>query len=497
MRRLYSSFLCLCLLLISCSVLTPTTTPPPGPDPLSTPWEDRSIFKPGLVASEQSVLDELDAASIYHIEFKIADDLYHLTGTEEVRYTNAETVPLNEVRFRLFPNILGGEMMISNLKVDGEPVTPKYELENSVMTVPFGSELESGQSLIIQMGFTVTVPQTPGSNYGVLAYTDDVLALAHAYPMIAVYDDESWNAEIPPESGDVTYADASFYIVRVIAPKDVVLVTSGREIGRYESGQDQVLNVASGPARDFYVVASPLYEEVSQIFGEVTIHSYAPRESRDGAQMALEVAANAIEDFSVHYAPYPYTEFEIVSTPTLALGIEYPGMIAITSRIYDVNNDYRGVPASIYMESTVAHEAGHQWFYNLVGDDQLDDPWLDESLTQFATLQYFSDEHGPSGEEGFRKSLEGRWENVGNADIPIGLPVAAYSGQEYGAIVYGRGPLFFVALRDEMGKEVFDHFIKDYTETLSWDIATPETLKAIAEEHCSCDLTSLFEEWVY
>ena len=497
MRRLCTSFLCLCLLLISCSVLTPTATPPPGPDPLKTPWEDRSIFKPGLVASEQPVLDELDAASIYHIEFKIADDLYHLTGAEEVRYTNAETAPLDEVRFRLFPNILGGEMMISNLKVDGELVTPKYELENSVMTVPFGSELESGQSLILQMEFTVTVPQTLESNYGVLAYADDVLALAHAYPMIAVYDDEGWNAEIPPESGDVTYADASFYIVRVSAPKDVVLVTSGREVSRNESGQDQVLDVASGPARDFYVVASPHYEEVSQTFGEVTIHSFAPKESRDGAEMALQVASNAIEDFSVHYAPYPYTEFDIVSTPTLALGIEYPGMIAIASRIYDVNNDYRGVPASIYIESTVAHEAGHQWFYNLVGDDQLDDPWLDESLAQFATLQYFSDEHGPSAEEGFRKSLEGRWENVGKADIPIGLPVAAYSGQEYGAIVYGRGPLFFVALRDEMGKEVFDQFIKDYAETLSWDIATPETLKAIAEEHCSCDLTPLFEEWVY
>jgi peptidase M1-like protein len=497
MRQLCASFLCLCLLLISCSVLTPTATPPPGPDPLKTPWEDRSIFRPGLVASEQPVLDELDTASVYHIEFKLADDLYHLTGAEEVRYTNAETVPLNQVRFRLFPNILGGEMMISNLKVDGEPVTPKYELQNSVMTVPFGLELESGQSLILQMEFTVTVPQTLESNYGVLAYADDVLALAHAYPMIAVYDDEGWNAEIPPESGDVTYADASFYIVRVSAPKDVVLVTSGRELSRDEAGQAQTLTVAGGPARDFYVVASPHYEEVSQTFGEVTIHSYAPKESRDGAEMALQVASNAIEDFSVHYAPYPYTEFDIVSTPTLALGIEYPGMIAITSRIYDVNNDYRGVPASIYMESTVAHEAGHQWFYNLVGDDQLDDPWLDESLTQFATLQYFSDEHGPSGEDGFRKSLEGRWENVGKADIPIGLPVAAYSGQEYGAIVYGRGPLFFVALRDEMGKEVFDQFIKDYTETLSWDIATPETLKAIAEEHCSCDLTSLFEEWVY
>jgi aminopeptidase N len=85
---------------------------------------------------------------------------------------------------------------------------------------------------------------------------------------------------------------------------------------------------------------------------------------------------------------------------------------------------------------------------------------------------------------------------VGNAKIPIGLPVAAYSAQEYGAIVYGRGPLFFVALRDEMGAQVFDQFIKDYTESLTWDIATPEKLKSMAEEHCSCDLTPLFKEWV-
>lgn len=497
MKQLFAPFLSLCLLVVACSVFTPTATPPAGPDPLQTPWEDRSIFKPGLVASEQAVLDELLTASIYHIEFNIADDLYHLTGTEEVRYTNAETVPLNEVRFRLFPNILGGEMTISNLKVDGGTAQPTYELEESLMMVPFSSPLEPNQNLIIQMEFAVTVPQTLESNYGVLAYAEDVLALAHAYPMIAVYDDEGWNAEIPPESGDVTYADASFYIVRVHAPKEVRLVTTGREVSHEEGDQDQVLIVASGPARDFYLAASPLYEVLSQTFGEVTIRSYAPGKFKDGAQMALEVASRAIEDYSTDYAPYPYTEFDVVSTPTLALGIEYPGMIAITSRIYNVNSDYRGIPASVYMESTVAHEAGHQWFYSLIGDDQLDDPWLDESLTQFATLQYYTDEYGADGEAGFRSSLENRWAGVGNAKIPIGLPVAAYSGQEYGAIVYGRGPLFFVALRDEMGTEVFDQFIKDYTESLSWDIATPEKLKSMAEEHCSCDLTPLFEEWVY
>jgi aminopeptidase N len=213
--------------------------------------------------------------------------------------------------------------------------------------------------------------------------------------------------------------------------------------------------------------------------------------------MALDVAARAIEDFSARYAPFPYTELDIVSTPTLALGIEYPGIIAITSRIYNVDQDYRGTPASVYMESTVAHEVGHQWFYNLVGGDQLDDPWLDESLTQFATLQYYADEYGAAGEQGYRGSLEGRWASVDKAPIPIGMPVEEYSGQEYSAIVYGRGPLFFVALKERMGAESFDAFIKEYTGTLSWDIATPEYLQSLAEKHCACELDPLFSEWVY
>jgi hypothetical protein len=501
MKRLFVSFVILSFVLTSCSVAQTTATSTPAPIPIpdlfDTAWEDRSVFKSGLVASEQSILNELPNASVYHIEFKIAEDIYHVTGTEEVRYTNAEEVPLDEVQLRLFPNILGGEMTISNLTVDEQSVTPRLELQNSLLIVSFATPLAPGQSTVLRMDFAITVPQTVELNYGVLAYFDDVLTLAHAYPMIAVYDDEGWNSEIPPQSGDVTYADSSFFLVKISAPKDLTLVTSGRTITSDESGEMQTLHVASGPARDFYLVTSPNYEELSQTLGEVTVRSYAPAEDKNGAEMALDVAARAIEDFSARYAPFPYTEFDIVSTPTLALGIEYPGMIAITSRIYDVDGEYRGAPASIYMESTVAHEVGHQWFYSLVGDDQLDEPWLDESLTQFATLQYFADEYGSNGEQGFRNSLEARWDQVGRADIPIGLPVAEYSGQEYGAIVYGRGPLFFVALRERMGTETFDAFLKEYTETLSWGIATPQFLQSLSEKHCNCELDELFNEWVY
>lgn len=500
MRRLFASFLSLSLILVSCSLFQPTATPTSQPnddDIFDTPWEDRSPFKAGLVSSEQSVLNELPGASVYHLEFNIAEDLYHVTGKEEVRYTNTDESALDAVQLRLFPNILGGEMTVSRVKADEQSVTPEYELNDSLLIVPLSKPLEPKQSVTLQMDFAVTVPQSVELNYGVLAYFEEVLTLAHAYPMIAVYDDEGWNAEIPPQSGDVTYADASFFLVRISAPKAVTLVTSGQRLSSSEAGQTQTLTVASGPARDFYLVASPAYEEVSQTFGEITIHSYAPKYLKKGAEFALDVASRAIEDFSARYAPFPYTEFDIVATPTLALGIEYPGVIAITSRIYDVDRNYRGAPGSVYMESTVAHEVGHQWFYNLVGDDQLDDPWLDESLTQFATLQYYADEYGADGEQGFRESLEGRWESVGREDIPIGLPVTEYSDMEYGAIVYGRGPLFFVALKEEMGEETFDAFLKEYTETLSWGIATPEFLQSLAEKHCACDLDAIFNEWVY
>lgn len=225
--------------------------------------------------------------------------------------------------------------------------------------------------------------------------------------------------------------------------------------------------------------------------------SYAPKESREGSQLALDVASRAIEDFSNRYAPYPYTEFDMASTPTLALGIEYPGMVVITTGIYDLKSEVRGAPASVYLESTVAHEVGHQWFYNLVGDDQLDHPWIDESLTQFVTLQYYMDEYGTVGANGFRASLEERWARIENAEIPIGLSVASYEGPEYGAIIYGRGPLFFVALKEVMGAENFDNFLKAYTETFSWKVATPEELQSLAEKQCACDLDSIFNEWVY
>jgi aminopeptidase N len=482
----------LSLVVILLSTLAGCNRAPEQPSSTATPtgasWDDRSIFSSGLVQAAQPILNTLPNASVYHIQLQIDADMIHISGQEQVRYTNAEDTALNQIDFRLFPNILGGTMEISSVRIDSQTVEPSYSMGNSVMSIEFSKPLQPGEKAILEIDFRATVPETVDENYGVLAYVNGILALAHAYPMIPVYDQQGWNVEVPPEYGDLTFADMAFFVVQVTAPGSLQLVAVGREVSKEKQGDNQVVTYAAGPVRDFYLAASADYQMITDRAGETTINFYAPKDNMAGAQDALAYAARAVQDFSERYAPYPYTELDLVGTPTQALGIEYPGMIAITNRVL--------VPGQDYLEGTVAHEVAHQWFYNLVGSDQLDQPWMDESLAQFVTLQYFSDKYGAAGEQGFRQSLTSRWDSVNDAPIPIGKPVAAYTGQEYSAIVYGRGGLFFEALRDKMGGEAFDRFMKDYTTSYSWRIAYPADLESKAEADCSCALSGLFQEWV-
>jgi hypothetical protein len=423
--------------------------------------------------------------------------LLRVEGRERVRYTNRENGPLDEICFRLYPNIAGGEITVSHVEVDGAQVEPADRSLRSATCVPLPIALQPDESTVLNLDFAVDLPKEMGGNYGLFGYFEDVLVLDTFYPAIPVYDDEGWNVETPSRNGDLTYYDASFYLVRVTAPDGLTVVASGIEVSREVDGDHQVLTYAAGPARDFYLAASERFVRQSERVGETTVHSYAFAGREEGAKLALQYAVDALKVFSARLGDYPYTEMDVVSTPMLALGIEYPGTIGITLRVYDLEAEVSGLPAPVLLESVVAHEVGHQWFYNAVGNDQQDDPWLDEAVVQYVTGLYHLDAHGTGAAEGYRTSWTSRWDRVDRAEIPVGLPAASYTPEEYSPIVYGRGPFFVTALAKEMGQETFDAFLRDYYQTYKWEIGTGEAFRELAETHCRCDLTSLFEQWVY
>ena len=487
---------------------TPTTPPtatagaevgslPPTPTASRCDSRRGAVFHEGLIGPVQGILDALPGATVYHLEVEIAGDLLSLSGHESVCYTNLEGDPLDEVVFRLFPNLLGGAATVSNLRVDGDEAVPRLELADSALWVPLGEPLQPGESAVIEMDFEVDVAQEMAGNYGLFGFFDGVLSLHEVYPVIPVYDDEGWNVELPPPRGDITYYDAAFYQVDVTAPARLTLVASGVEVAHEEDADSQSLTFAAGPARGFYLAASEHYRSISTRVDETTVNSYALAGDEEAVSLALDVAARALDSYGNRFGPYPYTEFDVVSTPMQALGMEYPGIVTITSQVYDLSAEVRGLPAHVMMESTIGHEVAHQWFYNVVGNDQIDEPWLDEALVQYVTGLYYRDTYGEQGYDGWRESWYSRWDGLDRAEIPIGLPVRDYEAGAYGAIVYGRGPLFVEALAEEMGQDTFDAFLRDYYQSRAWDIGTGEAFRQLAEQHCQCDLSALFEEWVY
>ena len=468
----------------------------PEPTLFDTSWHDKEIFRAGLIETEQAVLDTSRGASVYHMELTI-DEPTSVDGQMQVHVTNQEENPLQDIYFHLFPDQLGGSITVSEVTVNGAAVQP--EIQETALRVPLASALEPGQSAVVQMDFVTTVPpEEESTKYNILAFNDDILALAHFYPMIAVHDDQGWHTEPTPPHGDETYADMSHFLVRVTAPQEQVIVASGVEVDRSAAGPMQTVTIAAGPVRDFYLVMSDRYGVISDSVGPVQVNSYAPQELLDGAEFALNAATESLRSFNIRYGPYPYSELDIVSTPTQALGVEYPGIFANALRIYDLSlESSSGLPNAALLESVTAHETAHQWFYNLVGNDQLNEPWLDEATAQYATWMYYVDRYGEQNADGYYQSLLGRWERTGFADIPIGMPAEDYDGQEYGAIVYGRGPIFLDELAQEMGQETFDTFLREYSKTFRWEIATSEDFQALAEQHCQCDLSAMFDEAVY
>ena len=388
-------------------------------------------------------------------------------------------------------------MVVTGLSIDGDPVEGTLEKADSVLRIELPQALAPDAQVEVAGTFSIELPREiseESGHYGLFGSFDNLLALEESYPILAAYDEDGWDFDLPAPHGDLTHLDASYYVVRVRLPAHLQVVASGVTLDHRIQDEWQTLTFAAGPARDFYLAAGE-FHLASENFGETTINSYILPGAESSNDEALLFSKAAMAVLNQRLGKYPYTEFDMISSPMLALGMEYPGVVALNMKMYDPEAEISGLPGTYFLEGVIAHEVAHQWYYNLVGNDQLEEPWLDEAIAQYLTGIYFFDFHGEEHFQGYRQSWLDRWELVEQQPIPISLPAADYESPAYGAIVYGRGPLFVEALAEEMGDELFWEFLRAFTEQHTWEISQPETFITMAEDACACDLTNLWETW--
>ncbi len=466
-------------------------------DPRDIVWQDREIFRQGLIPAHQEILSQLEGATVYLLDVEISEDFTQARGDARIVYTNTEEVSLHDIYVRLFPNVRGGRMTLDNILLHDTPVDALSELEDSALRLHLQTPLLPGERVILSTDFEVEIPQTAEAAAGFFGYIDGILALENFYPAIPAYDEQGWSLALPTPGVDFTCYDPALYVVRISAPAAVAIIPSGTIVAQERHGSTQIINVAAGPARDFYLAAGEGLIEKSINIGDTEITSYGRPGEQQGVELALNSARDALAYFGKLFGPYPYTEFKVIATPVQAMGMEYPGVVAINRIYYDLARNFSGVAAPVMLEGIVLHEAAHQWLYNVVGNNQPQEPWLDETLIQYLMSLFYRDSYGAGAYAGFRASWLSRWDRVERKTIPIGMPGAHYQGKEAGAILYGRGALFMEQFAEKLGRDGFRNFLRRYYEQHAWKMATSQSFKALAEKECACNLTPLFEEWIY
>ncbi|MFP3852743.1 MAG: M1 family metallopeptidase [Anaerolineales bacterium] len=478
--------------------LPPESTSTASPTPPATLQPTPTTLAAGTEAQAEAMLPEfsqdiqvLRDATQYTIDLSVEFDggsRADLVGQARIQYTNIEQERIKTIPVMLWPNDeqYRARMTVEPALIDGERIEGEALLNGLAVRYRLPQALNPGESVDFTVPFKVEAEgpiggQTP-HRFGI---SQGVLFAPTFYPLVPRRVDGQWEVEDAPPGGDTTNSLTASFSVGIEAPADLVLVASGTEISRQEIGQERVrVEYVGGPIRDFAFALGGLIGETRTV-DEVEVHVWVlPRHEGD-LDRVLDAATFQLGLLNELIGPYPYEELDIVDVPGAYGGIEYPGLVTI------------GTLGGSWVIEPVVHEVAHQWFYGLIGDDQLEEPWMDEAFATYATALYYEHAVGEGRATGYLSDYRDILRNHPNPGRPIGLGVDQYQGSDYSLFVYLKGALFYQELRQRLGEDTFFDFLQSFYQQHRYGFVTAQEFQAAAEMSCSCQLDQLFDRWVF
>lgn len=299
--------------------------------------------------------------------------------------------------------------------------------------------------------------------------------------------------QLPPLFADVLFNPVALYDVEFTVPAGLTVVASGTNVQSIlaQDGR-QRLRIVGGPLRDMTLLVSDGWGSLSDTAAGARVTSYYPAGAEAAGQAALFHAAAALRLYSDLYGGYPYTEFDVVAAPLGARGMEYAGLVTMGEDLYSTHRDQ--------LAFLVAHETAHQWWYAQVGNDPLAHPWLDEGPTEYAAFDYYRGVYGQAAAE---QLLSARWQTpfavaaARGIDGPVDQAASAMTEFNYELLAYAKAALFFDALRNRLGDEMYTYIMRAYVDTYRWQIVTPQHFFGLSQSLSRVNLNRLAEEWLH
>ncbi|HEY63012.1 MAG TPA: M1 family metallopeptidase [Caldilineae bacterium] len=466
---------------------------------LASPPDPYAPYRPALLEAFSSDFDRLSPLPRYDLELRLDVDTRHLEGSGTVIVSNTHTLPLSELYFRLYPNLsqYQGSIAIKEILVDGKMAAFGYTPDNTAIQVALTEPLPKGESVEVRYAWALDAPLIP-AGYALFGESQGILSLPLSYPILAVSEMDTeggrlkWHLETAPSFSDVAFTESALYQVRLIVDPDMTVITSGTVVSRTTTAEGMAAwQIVTGPIREFMLILSPRFEKASGKAYDTTVHSYFLPEDRLAGQRALAYAIAAVQVYNDRFGRYPFPELNIVEAPLENRGMEYPVVNLIGIDTYRERQEEQ--------EFLIVHEIAHQWWYNLVGNDPVNRPWLDEGLAEYSAYIYFESVYGKEVAERIRHN---RWEipvayaRESGLDTVVGQSAFGFSPLNYEIMVYAKSALFFHALRQKMGDQAFFEWLQALVTDYRYQVLTPEAMLSEAERISGRDVQSVYERWI-
>lgn len=498
----------------------------------------------------------------YSIRVKLNDQNHSLSCFEEITYKNNSQDTLHEIYFHLWPNAyrnnetaLAKQLLeegktdfyfskpeergyIDSLyfSVDGQEISWNYDKEHiDICLLKLLQPLLPGATIKISTPFHVKIPK---SGFSRLGHAGQSYQISQWYPKPAVYDDRGWHPMPYLNQGEF-YSEFGSFDVEITLPDNYVVGSTGNlqtaseteflnKLADASEDESNIVKIATPPSsqklktiryiqdniHDFAWFADKRYQlyqgtvNLSGSWKQVKTQVFFLPEHRRLFRNSLSALKNATYYYSMWLGDYPYETIAIAEGELSAGGgMEYPNIAVIPAP---------STPKEL--ELVIVHEAGHNWFYGILGSNERAHPWMDEGINSFYEMRYFYTHYAdyPESQQilshlifGLQKyfdlskvddkmmhRLEYLFQAKRNLDQPIEGAADQFSTFNYGGIVYSKTAIAFDYLKAYLGDSIFDRCMKYYYETWKFKHPYPENVKKAFETVSRQNLSWFFDDLI-
>ena len=486
----------------------------------------------------------------YSIDVKLDAQRRTLTGRETLTWTNIGGGPVGELQFHLYYNawrnrdstwmreaklsewwpprgdLQAGDFAsidISSVKITGGAL-PAADLttrmtfiapddgntdDRTVMSIPLSAPIAPGETITLDIAWVSNIPR-PFARTGVVG---NYFFLGQWFPKIGVVDASgNWNCHQFHVLTEF-FADYGVYDVRMTVPLAWPLAATGVERERRDnSDATTTYRYYQEDVHDFAWTTSPDFLERAARFDQpglppVEMRLMLQPEHAAQAERHFEGTRTTLRYYGEWFGAYPYGHITIIDPAwhSETGGMEYPTLFTVGTR-------WLNPLADIYVEDTAVHEAGHQWWYGMVGSNEFEDAWMDEGINQYANVRADAEAlaHGRQVIRffgGFVPWVFGdvRWDRVidgdGIASYRSGLTTDIQSTAAYkwwpkdaGPLAYSKPALWLHTLERALGWPMMQRMLQTFFEKWRFKHPRPGDFFLVANEVSGRDLGPFFDQ---